>query len=97
MLSYAASKAALAAVTQSLALELAAQGVRVNAILPGNIDTDMTRGGGEEFVGQVIDRTPLGRLGDTTDITKAVRFLIDSGFITGHLLVIDGGISLVGG
>lgn len=97
VLSYAASKAALAAVTQSLALELAGQGVRVNAVLPGNIDTDMTRGGGEEYVGQVVGRTPLGRLGRTQDITHAVRFLIDASFVTGHLLVVDGGISLVGG
>ncbi len=97
VLSYAASKAALSAITQSLALELGPQGIRVNGIAPGNIDTDMTRGGGDEYVGQVIDRTPLGRLGETAEIAHAVEFLIDAAFVTGHLLVVDGGISLVGG
>jgi 3-oxoacyl-[acyl-carrier protein] reductase len=97
VLSYAASKAALAAVTSSLALELGPKGIRVNAIAPGNIDTDMTRGGGEEYVGAVIDRTPIGRLGTTEEIAHAVSFLVDASFVTGHLLVVDGGISLVGG
>lgn len=97
VLSYAASKAALSAITQSTALELAPLGVRVNAILPGNIDTDMTKGGGEEFVQAVVERTPLGRLGLTSDINQAVEFLTAASFVTGHLLVIDGGISLVGG
>lgn len=97
VLSYAASKAALGAITSSLALELGPQGIRVNAIAPGNIDTDMTRGGGEEYVGAVIDRTPIGRLGTTEEIAHAAGFLIDASFVTGHLLVVDGGISLVGG
>jgi 3-oxoacyl-[acyl-carrier protein] reductase len=97
VLSYAASKAALSAITQSTALELAPNNVRVNAILPGNIATDMTLGGGDEFVQAVVDRTPLGRLGLTADINHAIDFLISASFVTGHLLVIDGGISLVGG
>lgn len=97
VLSYAASKAALSAITQSLAVELAPQRVRVNAILPGNIDTDMTRGAGDEYVNEVIDRTPIGRLGTTDDIANAVEFLMNASFVTGHLLVVDGGISLVGG
>lgn len=97
VLSYAASKAALGAITSSLALELGPHGIRVNAIAPGNIDTDMTRGGGEEYVGQVIGRTPIGRLGTTAEIAHAASFLVDASFVTGHLLVVDGGISLVGG
>lgn len=97
VMSYASSKAALSAFTQSLAVELAPQQVRVNAILPGNIDTDMTRGAGEEYVGEVIARTPSGRLGTTDDINQAVDFLLQASFVTGHLLVVDGGISLVGG
>jgi NAD(P)-dependent dehydrogenase (short-subunit alcohol dehydrogenase family) len=97
VMSYAASKAALSAITQSLATEFASQGVRVNAILPGNIDTDMTRGAGEEYVGEVIARTPIGRLGTTDDINVAVDFLTNATFVTGHLLVVDGGISLIGG
>ena len=97
VLSYAASKAALGAITSSLALELGSKGIRVNAIAPGNIDTDMTRGGGEDYVGAVIDRTPIGRLGTTEEIAHAVEFLVDASFVTGHLLVVDGGISLVGG
>lgn len=97
VLSYAASKAALSAVTQSLAVELAPQGVRVNAVLPGNVDTDMTRGAGDEYVNDVVGRTPIGRLGTTDEIAKAVEFLVDASFIAGHLLVVDGGISLIGG
>lgn len=97
VLSYAATKASLSAITQSIAVELAPQGVRVNAILPGNIDTDMTRGAGDEYVGEVIARTPAGRLGTSDDIAMAVDFLLEASFVTGHLLVVDGGISLVGG
>lgn len=97
VMSYAASKAALSAITQALAVELAPEGVRVNAILPGNIDTDMTRGAGDDYVGEVIARTPIGRLGTTDDIAAAVDFLLGASFVTGHLLVVDGGISLVGG
>jgi NAD(P)-dependent dehydrogenase (short-subunit alcohol dehydrogenase family) len=97
VMSYAATKASLSAITQSMAVELAPQTVRVNAILPGNIDTDMTRGAGDEYVGEVIGRTPIGRLGTTHDIVTAVEFLNEASFVTGHLLVVDGGISLVGG
>ena len=97
VLSYAASKAALSAITQSLAVELAPHQIRVNAILPGNIDTDMTRGAGDDYVNEVIGRTPIGRLGTTDDISAAVEFLMQASFVTGHLLVVDGGISLVGG
>lgn len=97
VLGYAASKAALTAITQSMAVELAPQGVRVNAIAPGNIDTDMTRGGGPDFVNDVIGRTPMGRLGTPAEIAQAVEFLVGASFVTGHLLVVDGGISLVGG
>lgn len=97
VLTYAASKAAMTAMTQSMAVELAPSGVRVNAIAPGNIDTDMTRGAGDDYVAEVVARTPIGRLGVTDDIAQAVDFLINASFVTGHLLVVDGGISLVGG
>jgi 3-oxoacyl-[acyl-carrier protein] reductase len=97
VLSYAATKAALSAITQSLAVELAPGGVRVNAVLPGNVDTDMTRGAGDDYVAEVVARTPIGRLGNTDDIAGAVEFLMQASFVTGHLLVVDGGISLVGG
>lgn len=97
ILSYTASKAALESVTRSLAVELSESGVRVNAILPGNIDTEMTQGAGQEYIDAVVRRTPLRKLGTVDDIAEAVEFLAHSSFITGHSMVIDGGVSLVGG
>lgn len=97
VLSYAASKAALLNATRSLAVALAPAGVRVNSISPGNVDTEMTRSAGEDYVADVESRTPLKRLGDAADVGHALRFLLDAGFVTGEDIVVDGGIGLVGG
>ncbi|MFC0435082.1 SDR family NAD(P)-dependent oxidoreductase [Kutzneria buriramensis] len=92
---YAAAKAGVIALTTSFARELAPQ-VAVNLIAPGNIDTEMTRSVGDEFVQSVIDRTPLRRLGDPADIAALVRFLVseNAAFITGQTIVSDGGHAL---
>lgn len=98
---YAASKGGLLALTRAAALELADQGIRVNAVAPGAVDTPALRDG---FVRQVTgdpervlrERTPLARFGEPAEIAEAVVFLLDgerSSFITGTTLVVDGGAS----
>ncbi len=90
---YAASKAGLIGLARSLALELARNGVTVNVIAPGFIDTPMTQSLPAEVVARAVSRTPLGRLGSPDDIAAAARFLCsdEAGFMTGAVLPIDGG------
>ncbi len=93
---YAAAKAGLLAFTRATALEVADRGIRVNAVLPGFIDTDMTarvkRVGGD----QVLERIPVGRLGTPDDVAGVVRFLCsaDAEYVTGQGFVIDGGLTI---
>ena len=104
MAAYASSKGALVALTRVLALELAQFGIRVNAVLPGAIETDMLKAGLErghvggesvpEMLEQLARRTPIGRVGQPKEIAEAILFLADesrSSFITGQTLVVDGG------
>lgn len=99
MAAYAASKAALVALTRSMALEFADTGVRVNAVLPGAVDTPMLWAGRgrpsqEDALERFRQRTPLGRIGQPEEIGRAILFLADSSassFITGQTLVVDGG------
>jgi len=90
---YAASKAGLIGLARSLALELARDGVTVNVIAPGFIDTPMTQSLPADVVARAVARTPLGRLGSPDDIAAAARFLCsnEAGFMTGAVLPIDGG------
>lgn len=111
-IAYAASKAALVAATRGLALELAPR-VRVNAVAPGVVDTDMIRvprllPGEREPVGdqrawrvaqelETLRRLhPLERLGTAADIAQAVVYLLDAAWVTGTVLVVDGGLTLAG-
>jgi NAD(P)-dependent dehydrogenase (short-subunit alcohol dehydrogenase family) len=89
---YNTTKAALIHLTKTLAAELA-PGVRVNAIAPGLVKTDMARALWEPAEQQLGKRTPLGRLGEPDDIGKAALFLASdlSSWITGQVLVVDGG------
>lgn len=89
---YAAAKAGLLGFTKSLALETAKSGVTVNAICPGFIGTDMVMAMPEEVLQKVISRIPVQRLGDPSEIAKGVRFLIDTGYMTGQALNINGGL-----
>jgi len=90
---YAASKAGLIGLTKSVARELASRNVLVNAVAPGFIDTDMTRSLTDDQRAAVAKQIPLGRLGDPGDIAKMVLFLASdlAGYITGQVLVVDGG------
>lgn len=95
MVAYDLSKGAVRMLTASAARELAADGIRVNAVAPGTIDTELTRSladeGGLERL--VASRIPLGRLGQPTDIAGAVAWLCSdaASYVTGHTLVVDGG------
>lgn len=86
---YAASKAALISATRTLALELAADGIRVNAIAPGLVDTEMLRGRDRDALGRLH---PLGRVGRPSEIAEAVVHLLDAQWTTGTVHVVDGGL-----
>jgi 3-oxoacyl-[acyl-carrier protein] reductase len=94
---YSATKAAVDAVTRSLAKELGPRKIRVNAINPGMVETEGTHGAGiigSDFERQTVAQTPLGRIGQTQDIAPAAVFLAspDAAWITGETLVIAGGV-----
>jgi NAD(P)-dependent dehydrogenase (short-subunit alcohol dehydrogenase family) len=92
---YNVSKAGIIMITKVLARDLAKYGIRVNAIAPTNLRTEMTRTLWEDPKALAAEeaRIPLGRLGEVSDITGPALFLASdaSGYITGHAIVVDGG------
>jgi 3-oxoacyl-[acyl-carrier protein] reductase len=94
---YASAKAATNRLTEILAVELGRKGIRVNAVAPGAIETKMSRALMARAGDQVIERTPLKRMGRPEEVAQAVLFLASEttgSFITGHILKVDGGVSL---
>jgi 3-oxoacyl-[acyl-carrier protein] reductase len=93
---YAASKAGIIGLTKALARELGSRGVRVNAVAPGYIDTELTQVLPEQARTAILANTPLGRLGEPEDVAVAVRFLCsdDAAYVTGEVLQVDGGLGM---
>lgn len=93
---YAAAKAGVIGLTKANAKEFAARGIRVNAIAPGFIHTDMTSGLPDKIKESLIKQIPLGAMGDPEDIAAAVRFLAsdEAKYITGQVLQVNGGMAM---
>lgn len=92
-IAYSVSKAGVIAFTKSCAEAWAGRNVRVNAVAPGLIDTEMIGGAEPELLEKLTAETPLGRIGTPADVASVVAFLLseDSGFMTGQTLVVCGG------
>ncbi len=93
---YSASKAGIIGMTLSAAKELGRRGIRVNAIAPGFIETDMTGALTEEQMGKLSDSISLGRVGKAEDIANVALFLASdmAAYVTGQVLGVDGGLTL---
>lgn len=93
---YSSTKAAVDAITRSLAVELGPRNIRVNSVLPGPVETEGTNAmaGSKEFFDQLLTQTPLGRVGQPQDIANAVTFLAsnEAGWITGQTVYASGGL-----
>ncbi len=90
---YSAAKAGVFGFTKALARECAAKGITVNAVAPGYIETDMVKAVQEDVLKKIVGNIPVGRLGQPSEIARAVCFLAadEAGFITGETLSINGG------
>lgn len=92
---YSATKAAMTGITRSLALEVARFGIRVNSLLPGVIETDMTLSLSAEEYKKIRSFIPVRRLGKPDEIAQIAEFLLSdaSSYITGQSIIVDGGLS----
>ena len=93
---YAAAKAGIIGFTKSLARELGSRGIRANVVAPGYVTTQLTDVLPEGAKAAMLSATPLGRLGDPSDVAGAVRFLCsdEAAFITGEVVLVDGGLGM---
>lgn len=88
---YAISKAGIDAMTKSLAKELGPSNIRVNSIAPGIINTEMNKNLNKEELEELKQETPLGKIGNASDIAKCVSWLVEDEFTTGQVISINGG------
>ena len=88
---YSATKGAVIALTKALAQELGPSGIRVNCVAPGVIVTDMCANVDPEILNQMGQDSPVGRNGTPADVAKAMLYLADADFVTGHVLSVNGG------
>ena len=88
---YSATKGAVIALTKALAKELGPSGIRVNAVAPGVILTDMCANVDPEILEEMAEDTPVGRNGRPMDVARAMEYLANAEFVTGHVLNVDGG------
>ncbi|MDY4582511.1 MAG: SDR family oxidoreductase [Candidatus Faecousia sp.] len=88
---YSATKGAVIALTKALAKELGPSGIRVNCVAPGVILTDMCANVEPEILDQMAQEAPVGRNGTPMDVARAMAYLADAGFVTGHILSVNGG------
>ena len=91
---YCASKSGLIGLTRALALEFASRGVRVNAIAPGMIMTDMLRGVNQDELNALAATIPEGYIGDVSDISGALEYILKASYVTGQVISPNGGFVL---
>ena len=91
---YAAAKAGMIGFTKSLAKEWASRGITANAVAPGFIETDLLAAMTEAQRAKMADAIPLQRVGAPEDVADAVWFLTQAPYVTGHVLVVDGGLAI---
>ena len=90
---YAASKAGMIGFTKSVAREVANRGITVNAVAPGYVETELTRGLSENVKGRILEQIPVGRFGEAEEVAEVVAFLAGEGaaYVTGQTIAVDGG------
>jgi 3-oxoacyl-[acyl-carrier protein] reductase len=90
---YAASKAGMIGFTKSVAREVANRGITANAVAPGYVETELTRGLSENVKGRILEQIPVGRFGKAEEIAEVVAFLAGEGaaYVTGQTIAVDGG------
>ena len=90
-MAYSATKGAVIAMTKALAKELGPSGIRVNCIAPGVIETDMCAAIDPQIMAELAQESCVGRNGKPMDVAKAMAYLADATFVTGHVLSVNGG------